>query len=388
MPLPRVITVDPTWSLSRVLHAVLDVTERSVLQVDVPDSASALQELAAGCNLMLLSFQVDEKTKGFEVAARVCQKSPQTAVIVLGDMDDPEEFDEMTATESPYVYLRRPVDPQRFLRVVQMGLDGGDIKTAAYGQVDSKPVAVDMGPVPSIDVNATTSVIDKLLIDIGAMAIILGTRTGDVLVERGAVGYLNREKLAAVLANAMLNSIDMKDFVGGQLSAVLFFDGDEYDIFVMSVGLHHFLTLVFEGDNGARQFGGVMRYGRKAVEELIGKLGANAFIIQKATPVTPPPTEQRRARPAASKSATLSGDTQPLERAALDQIAPREPEPEVQADPIKASEDELAKLLSGDLGASTDDLFDLDSMEQMVNENLQNQKGRLGYDEAKKIGLF
>jgi len=388
MPLPRVITVDPTWSLSRVLHAVLDVTERSVLQVDVPDSASALQELAAGCDLMLLSFQVDEKTKGFEVAARVYQKSPQTAVIVLGDIDDPEEFDEMTAGESPYVYLRRPVDPQRFLRVVQAGLDGGDIKTAAYGQADAKPAAADMGPVPAIDVNATTSVIDKLLIDIGAMAIILGTRTGDVLVERGAVGYLNREKLAAVLANAMLNSIDMKDFVGGQLSAVLFFDGDEYDIFVMSVGLHHFLTLVFEGDNGARQFGGVMRYGRKAVEELIGKLGANAFIIQKATPAPPPPTEQRRARPAASKSVALSEDTQPLERAALDQIAPREPEPEVQADPINASEDELAKLLAGDLGASADDLFDLDSMEQLVNENLQNQKGRLGYDEAKKIGLF
>lgn len=388
MPLPRVITVDPTWSLSRVLHAVLDVTERSVLQVDVPDSASALQELTAGCDLMLLSFQVDEKTKGFEVAARVYQKSPQTAVIVLGDLDDPDEFDEMTASESPYVYLRRPVDPQRFLRVVQAGLDGGDIKAAAYGQASGKPAAVDMGPVPAIDVNATTSVIDKLLIDIGAMAIILGTRTGDVLVERGAVGYLNREKLAAVLANAMLNSIDMKDFVGGQLSAVLFFDGDEYDIFVMSVGLHHFLTLVFEGDNGARQFGGVMRYGRKAVEELIGKLGANAFIIQMATPATPPSTEQRRARPAASKSAALSEDTQPLERAALDQIAPREPEPEVQADPIKASEDELAKLLSGDLGVSGDDLFDLDSMEQLVNENLQNQKGRLGYDEAKKIGLF
>ncbi len=387
MPLPRVITVDPTWSLSRILQAVLDVTERSVLQVDVPDSVSALQELAAGCDLMLLSFQVDEHTKGFEVASRVYQKSPRTAVIVLGDVDDPEEFDEMTASESPYVYLRRPVDPQRFLRVVQAGLDGGDIKAAAYGQVDIKPAAVDMGPVPAIDVNATTSVIDKLLIDIGAMAIILGTRTGEVLVERGAVGYLNREKLAAVLANAMLNSIDMKDFVGGQLSAMLFFDGDEYDIFVMSVGLHHFLTLVFEGDTGARQFGGVMRYGRKAVEELIGKLGANAFIIQKVTPATPP-TEQRRARPAVAKSMAFSEDTQPLERAALDQIAPREPEPEVQADPIKASEDELAKLLAGDLNISADDLFDPDTLEQLVNENLQNQKGRLGYDEAKKIGLF
>lgn len=388
MPLPRVITVDPTWSLSRVLHAVLDVTERSVLQVDVPDSAAALQELTAGCNLMLLSFQVDENTKGFELASRVRMKSPDTAVIVLGDVDDPEEFDEMTASESPFVYLRRPVDPQRFLRVVQAGLEGGDVKAAAYGQADAKPVAVDMGPVPPIDVRAATSVIDKLLIDVGAMAIILGTRAGEVLVERGAVGYLNREKLSAVLANAMLNSIDMKDFVGGQLSAVLFFDGADYDIFVMSVGLHHFLTVVFDGESGTRQFGGVMRYGRKAAEELIAKLGANAFIVQKATPAPPPVTEQRRARPTTAKSATLSDDTQPLERAALDQIAPSEPEPAPQADPIKASEDELAKLLSGDLGAAGDDLFDLDSMEQLVNENLQNQKGRLGYDEAKKIGLF
>lgn len=388
MPLPRVITVDPTWSLSRVLHAVLDVTERSVLQVDVPDSAAALQELTAGCNLMLLSFQVDENTKGFELASRVRMKSPDTAVIVLGDVDDPEEFDEMTAGESPFVYLRRPVDPQRFLRVVQVGLEGGDVKAAAYGQSDAKPLAIDMGPVPHIDVRASTGVIDKLLIDVGAMAIILGTRAGEVLVERGAVGYLNREKLSAVLANAMLSSIDMKDFVGGQLSAVLFFDGADYDIFVMSVGLHHFLTVVFDGESGTRQFGGVMRYGRKAAEELIAKLGANAFIVQKATPTPPPATEQRRARPTASKSAALSDDTQPLERASLDPIAPSEAEPAPQADPIQASEDELAKLLSGDLGGAGDDLFDLDSMEQMVNENLQNQKGRLGYDEAKKIGLF
>lgn len=386
MPLPRVITVDPTWSISRVLHAVLDITERSALQVDVPDSAAALQELSAGCNLMLLAFQVDDETRGFEVASRVHQKSPETAVVVLGDLDDPEEFDEETAGESPFVYLRRPIEPQRFLRVVQAGLDGRDIKAAAYGAAESRGVAVDMGPVPHMDLKNAAKVIEKLLIDVGAMAIVMASRTGEVLLERGAVGYLNREKLATVLATTMLSSIDVKDFVGGQVFTMQFFDGADYDMFVMSVGLHHFLTLVFEGETGARQFGVVMRFGRKVVEELIATLGANAFLIE-APVAAAPPADARRARPAAAKATATHEDILPLERAVLEEAAPVAPEPVVQAEPIEASEDELAKLLSGD-ASLTDDLFDLDTLEQLVNENMQNQKGRLGYDEAKKIGLF
>lgn len=387
MSLPRIITVDPTWSISRILNAVLDLTERTALQVDVPDGANALRELKAGCNLMLMSFQVDEGTKGWELAARVHKQSPDTAIIVLGDLDDPEEFDEETMMESPYVYLRRPVDPQRFLRVISAGMDGGDVKAAM--STSSAPVAhQSMGSVPAIDLGAAQNIMERLLIDVGAMALILATRTGEVLIERGAVGYINRERLANALTPSLLTSIDVKDLVGGQLYTIQFFDGDEYDLFVMSVGLHHFLCAVFDGQSGSRQFGNVNRYGRRAVEDLIALIGANAFFIER---VAAPQPEQRRTR-TIPKVTEKDEEALPLERAVLGETAPAAPEPVPTLEPISADIDELAALLSGDLGdlkaENADDLFDIDSMEQLVNENLQNQKGKLGWEDAKKIGLF
>ncbi|HRL12539.1 MAG TPA: hypothetical protein PKX07_11715, partial [Aggregatilineales bacterium] len=84
---------------------------------------------------------------------------------------------------------------------------------------------------------------------------------------------------------------------------------------------------------------------------------------------------------------------QALQRSILGEDAPPPPapapEPAVAAEPIAADVDELAALFSGDLKADgADDFFDLDSLEEMVNQNMQNQKGKLGWDEAKKIGLF
>lgn len=396
MSVPRVITVDPTGSVARILHAVLDLSGRTVLQVNVPDAASALREMAAGCSLMLMAFRIDGATRGFELAARVYKQSPETAVIVLGESGDPDEFDEETLRESPYVYLRRPVDPQKFLRVINAGLDGGSLKSALSvppaGAAASVPGAA-LGSVPVVDLAAAQSIIDRLLIDIGAMALILATRAGEVLIERGAVGYVNREKLASALTPALLTSIDVKDLVGGQLYTLQFYDGDQYDLFVMSVGLHHFLCAVFDGQSGSRQFGVVNRFGRRAVEDIVALIGVGAFTIDKTAAPRPAAEPPRRTRPIPRLRET-GEELQALQRSILGEDAPPPapaplPEPAVAAEPIAAGVDELAALFSGDFKADgADDLFDLDSLEEMVNKNMQNQKGKLGWDEAKKIGLF
>lgn len=389
MSLPRVITVDPTWTISRIMRAAFELTDTSAVQVDVSDSAQALQELSAGgCQLMLVAFEVDEATKGFELAARVARQSPDTAVIVLGDVDDPDEFDDETAAESPFVYLRRPVDAQRFLRVMNAGLRGGDLKAALNAPVTSgADHPYQSADVPRLEPSAARPITERLLVDVGAMAIVLANRQGEVVVESGATGYLNRERLTATLTPAMLNSIDMRDIVGGQLFTLQFYDGDDFDLFVLSVGLHHFLSIIFDGQSGSRQFGAVNRFGRKAVEDLIALIGANAFFIQR-TEATPA-TESRR-RAARPTTRTDEIDALPLERAMLDEpAAAPTPEPEIRLEPIAADADELADLLSGDFSADLDaDLFNLDEIEEIANQNQLSQKGKLGWDDAKKIGLF
>jgi hypothetical protein len=338
-----------------MIRSALDLVDRPATQVDVTSSDQALQELSWGCNLIVMAFEINENTKGFELAARVKRDSPDTAVIVLGDYDDPDEFDEETAAESPFVYLTRPLDPHRFLRVLLTGLDGGDMNAAlASGGGAALHAPNAMGPVPPLDTDKAQETIDTLLIDVGAMAVILANRTGEVLIESGAVGYLNREQLTSALTPAVMTGIDVKDLVGGQLYTVQFFDGDDFDVFVLSVGLHHFLCAVFDGSSGSRQFGVVNRFGRRAVEDLIALIGANAFFIQA------PAVQEEAPRPAKRSARQKDEEATPLAPAEFGDESSAEPELEpLQLDPIEADEDELAKLFdAGDEEGDWDSMFD------------------------------
>lgn len=386
MSLPRIITVDPTRTVSTVIRSALDLVERSVTQVDVLTNEQAMQELSYGCSLIVMAFEIDDDTKGFELAARVKRDSPDTSVIVMGDFDDPDEFDEETAAESPFVYLSRPIDPHRFLRVLIAGLDGEDMKAALTTSTGSQTHSPNtMGPVPALDINKAQETIDTLLIDVGAMAIILANRTGDLLIESGAVGYLNREQLTQALVPAVLTGIDVKDMVGGQLYTVQFFDGDDFDVFVLSVGLHHFLCAVFDGQSGSRQFGVVNRYGRRAVEDLIALIGANAFFVQSV-----PVEEQPRK---ASKRAAKQKEEEvvPLAPAEFGDVTDTEEAEALQLDPIEADEDELAQLFS-DGGEGEDDwdsMFDEDELSDIANQQSQNlTKGKLDWDDAMRSGAL
>lgn len=385
MPLPRIITVDPSLSLSRVVRTAIDLLERPIIQVDVPNSAEALEELSRGCTLLVTSFEIDPNTKGFEFALQVKQRSPETSVLILGDEDDPEEMDEETAAESPFVYLCRPVDVHKLLRVLEAGIGGHDIKAALVApSAGVARATTDLGPVPSLSIEAAQQIVDRLLIDLGAMAILLATRTSEVLLERGAVGYLNREKLASSLTPAALSGIEVKELVGGQMSTIQFFDGDDFDVFMLSVGLHHFLCAVFDGQIGSRQFGVVTRFGKRAVEDLIALIGASAFIVQpsvRSQEERKPSTKARGQKQAEAEEEVI------LEPTRFDLDIPRaEPEP-LHFDPIEVGEDDLAKMLAGsdDFG-SGEDLFDIDSLDkEMAN---QSAKGKLDWDQAMEIGLL
>jgi hypothetical protein len=384
MSLPRIITVDPEGNLSRIIHAAVSLLDRPVIQVDCPSSSQALQEIKAGCTLILTTFEIDDAMKGFELAARVKRELPDAAVIVLGEEDDPEEFDDETAAESPFIYLRQPLDVQRFMTLLTAGLEGRDLNTIRAASPMQAAAVVDYGPVPGIDTRAAQAILDPLLIDLGAMALILATRTGELLLECGAVGYLNREELTQVLLPAVHSGINIRGLVGGNMYAVQFFDGEEYDVFLLSVGLHHFLCAVFDGQVGQRQFGGVNRFGRRAVEDLLGLIGANAFFIQP-----PARTEEEVTRRSKKKATRTEEDEVPLVRAELEISTPA-PEPAVMLEPIEADLDDLSELFSdaAAVAGDADDLFNIDEIEELVNNAQKNARGKLDWDQAAEIGII
>jgi CheY-like chemotaxis protein len=390
MAVSRIITVDPNWNIAHIVRTALNLLDRSAIQVDVPGSTEALEELERGCRLLIANYSIDENMRGFELAMRIKQNSPDTAVIILGDVDDPPEFDAETAHDSPYAYLCRPLDVQKFLRVLVAGLDQTEMHEALFPSAMEAPVInTEMGPIPSIDINAAQKIMDQMQYDLGAQTLLLASRDGNVLLERGSVGLINREKLAHTMIPAVLTNIEAREVLGGQTSAIQFFDGENYDVFVLTVGLHHFLCAIFDGQQGSRQFGSVTRFGRRAVEDLIALIGAGAFFMQPK----PKPIDER-SQTARKRAARLRETSEvefvELERAEIPQMpvaAQPEPEP-LQLDPIP--ELNLDDLFGGNVDNTldADSLFDLDSLEQLANENAQHVKGKLDWDRAREIGIL
>ena len=384
--MPRIITVDPTGAISRIVRSAIDLLDLSITQVDVPNGTDALEELARHADLVVSSFEPDENMKGFEFALRVKQKSQETGVLILGDIDDPDDLDEETAADSPFVYLSRPVDIHQFLRVFMAGLESHEaMNEALHASVSGGGggiTTVDMGPVPEIDLNAVQGIVDSLLTDLGAMAIMLVTRTGETLMERGAVGYIDREQLASAMAPVMQSNIDVSDLVGGQVATVQLYDGDEYDIFVLSVGLHHFVCVMFDGQMGAKQFGMVIRFGRRAVEDMIALIGADAFII--SPPVKPEPA--RRSQPA-KKQEPEPEEPIELARAEItieEEAAPEPVEAAPQLDPIENLD---ADALFSDDFELEGDLFDLENLEDLSAAGDQSGS-TLDWDQAVGLGII
>lgn len=377
--LPRVITVDPTLTLQRIVRGAVDLLNRPIIQVEAPSGAIALEELkSSGAALVITAWELYDDMQGPELALRVKQTSPDTAVLILAQEDDPE-LDEETLAESPFIYLRRPVNVQQFLRVLVAGLDHENVFEAMKDvQQVVAAAALDHGPLPSIDIQNARTIIKRMLVDVGAMAILLAARTGEVLLEDGAPGYLDREQLTTALLPMVTTTIEMSTLVGGQAQAIQFFDGEEKDVFVFSVGLHHFLCAIFDGQAGGRQFGVVNRYGRQAVQDLIALLGASAFIIQKQ--VAPVVEQPRPSRKKATQEAEVLEAV--LERPSVDM-----PEPErVTLDPIQNLDMSIFDQLADLDTSAADDLFDMDKLADMVNKG--SGRKELSFDDAIELGVL
>ena len=355
-----------------------------MIKVDVRDAETALAEMQrGGGQLLVTSLRLHGARNGIDFAVSVRQAFADVAVLVLGDVDDPIEQDADLQATVPFAYLHRPVEGAQFIRVLAQGL--GKEVPAVRGSSAAQPEAeTDFGVIPPLDMKVAERVVNTLLVDVGAMAIVVANRAGDVLLERGAVGYLNREQLASALLPMVKTNIDMGRLVGGQPAALQFYDGDTYDVFVLSIGFHHFMCLVFDGQVGSRQFGAVNRFGRRAAEDLIALLGINAFALAPAkAPATPEPVAPAAEAPLAEPIIERAKAWVQVEHELLPEPEPIRLEPVENFDLNLFDDMQLGEL---DLSAA-DDLFNPETLAEIANET-RRERGPLTYDEARELGII
>jgi hypothetical protein len=395
MPSPRIITVDPTGTLAHVVRVALDLIDRSVVQIDVSSGTDAIDELKrGGITLLITAVELDIDMKGIILAIRSCTEF-KTPAIVIADVDD-MEMDEETINESPFIYLQRPVDIPTFARVLMAGLMGEDLKTAVAApaaEAVATALEIDYGPVPTMDTNQARKLIDRLMIDLGAQAVAISARTGEVIVKVG-VSAINIDNFSRALIPQLKTNLDVKELVGGgQATSMQFFDGVEFDVFVLSVGVHHFMSITYKGSDGDKQLAQVRRWGRKCVEDVIALLGAHAWIMTKGEPAaaTHKDTQEiprRKPKRAQSYEPEFVPDI-PLAKADLG-IAKKEEAvaeaPKPMFDPI--AEFDIDKLLSAAPSDNADDLFSMDNLEKLAQDSAPKKKGGLSWEEAQDIGVI
>lgn len=394
-PLPRILTVDPSGSISHQVRSAYDLLDRPVIQIDVPTGGAALEELQRmPCDAVIAAWVSDEKIPGWQLAAEIKQISPKTNVVLVADFSDPD-LDDETIETSPFVYFRRPMQADAFLRVLDAISTGDDPFEAQKPPVmAARPAAnngaPDFGPVPSINLNNAAGVLDMLLADLNALAILLSTRSGEVLLERGTIGEIDRHDLTSSLLPAVVSSLNLRETVGGNIATLQFYDGQDFDVYVVTVGLHHFMCILFDGDKGSRALGAVSRFGRRTAEDLIALIGAEAWLMIRPDMMEErrqPPAQPRRRIPPTTPLPPLEDDMPELAPSNLKTFTQEAEAVEPDEPKVEAIDDLDFDILFSVSVDGGDDLFDdFDALAELARD--EGRKGTLNADQARELGLL
>lgn len=364
----RLVVVDPRHEIARIVRGAMALLARQYVLVEVPGAADGLSEVErAPADLLVTAASLDDGADGVDLAVEIARVSLATPVIVLAEQGDPQP-DLARLEQVPFQYFVRPV-AEPFLRALRGALDGLPADSATAPGLAEIALHSD---VPPVDLKTLRAIMLSLMHDVGAMGVILADRLGRVLIDEGATGYLDRERLVGLLAPSFGRTGDMGALVGGRAWAMQYYDGERIDLYALSLGLHYFLCLLFEGSNRAAM-GAVAVYGRRAADQMIDRMGAAAYALPVATRATPqgelPHTPAHEALPARQPS-TGSGNAATLE--AL---------PETVFDPDALFTQPVDEQLA-------DSLFDPETLGRMADGFGPDEASQVDIDAARNLGLW
>jgi DNA-binding response OmpR family regulator len=268
---PRIIIAEEDNGIAQLVRASLEMLGRRPRIIETQTSDDAWDEIHLRTPDLLITAQaLPGKLNGPALALEAKKQIAALPVIVLGQPTDPEPTDEDLST-MPFQYLRRPLVPEIFIRELRAALDGPEAAMAEETPVDM------LGPVPQIDSDKLKNHCRKLMVDVGAMSYILADRNGKVLAYDGMAGYVDRDLMAAAIGPSIGATARLLSILGDHPRTLKYYDGDKFDVFCLAIGIHYFLSLVFDGQSGNRALGNVARFGRTTVDEILGIIGESAF---------------------------------------------------------------------------------------------------------------
>jgi CheY-like chemotaxis protein len=375
---PRIVIVDSTYDVARIVRGALTLLSRQHILIEAPTAEDALEEVKhSSIDLAVTAYQIPGKMHGIDLAHQICHESLGTPVIILAEDGDPQ-IDPAALAEAPFQYFVRPV-AEPFLRGLRIALDG---EAAVQIEETQSVPGIELGAVPPIDLSELRGIIGSLVRDVGAMGAVLADRTGRILFETGAIGYIDRETLSAILGPSFAHSAEISPLIGGDAWAMQYYDGERLDVFGLALGIHYFMCLIFEGSNRGA-FGAVTMFGRRAADQIIEIIGEAAYAAKKPEPLPLPKEEEKEP---ISELAAPAPPEKAEEMAAFEALFDTQPG-ELVLEPMTDFDPEALFGQSVDEGLA-DSLFDPDALGDLAASIAASEGERVGYDEAIDMGIL
>jgi CheY-like chemotaxis protein len=363
MAAKRILLVDDQRDITRMLRVALDALGRGYVIVDAPSGEEALLEVGrGGIDLLITDFRLPG-INGLEVIKRLHKTNPESKVIVISGMSDPDAQAE--AKRLGAAFFAKPLSLDTFLASVQDAL--GEKPEAP------KPSATTAQAQPGVADRIST-----LRRDLGASAVFLVDLDGKIVVRAGDVTGLDMDAVLNHLMTAFSASLKLCKLLGGFIPTnVQFFDGDAFDIYGANIGQYFALVIIFDGDRGAGQMGPVMRYGRQCADDLL-----NSLVTMGATNE---PSLKSVAAASSAQAATPQTSAIPVTPKPRTAPLPEAPPP-APAKPLTEKElkalDEAAKKVDSKQAAS---FWDEASIETEASDV---RSDALSFEQAEKLGLI
>ncbi|MCQ3932105.1 MAG: hypothetical protein DPW16_16765 [Chloroflexi bacterium] len=369
----RIMVIDTRAHLSDLVRAAMSMLGRRYAIYEVPSAESALDEIArVEFDLVVAAFTLDGTMNGLEFAKRAIRERAGVAIVIVATENDPM-IDADQLEELPIQFMHYPPG-EKFVRALRVGLDGADVVEASEGIVE-----VDLGPIPTLDVDKARAILLNTMREVGAIGGLIADRTGRVVVDE-RTGYIDKSLIAGILGPTFAQAPKIAPQIGGQGWSLKFYDGNRYDLFALSLGYHYFAAFLFD-DNKSGVFGAMTRFGRLGADAIIKLLGDSAWTFEQPAPV-PVPTSPTAPRPG---SRPPKHATQPLPKL---EVTPTTPA--IVDEPILEPVGELdLDLLFGQSTpdeVSFDDLFGNDQPADLDLGNIHGDK--MSFEEAQNMGLL
>jgi len=345
----RILIVEDDREISYMLRAAVRLLDSNFEVVDMPSAEEAMLEAQRGGFDLVIADVRLPGINGLEMMRRLRRSRPEAQVIVITGTSTPDIGAQARALNAVALF-EKPINMDELIAAVLQAL--GQAQRGRSG------AAVPLPMMPNL-----AERLGDLRRDLGCLAVYLGDLDGHVVARAGDVASFDIDQLLSHAEVAFSASLQASRLLGGLVSQnIFFFDGDEYDVYLVNVGQTYMLVMLFSGDIGARQMGQVLRYGRQCADDMLNAI-ADLLYSQSAGDAGP------ASQPAQTPAAAPAPAGKPA------------PAPE----PLPALHDEKLDAAARELDQQDLDAFWTDAATQV--KAVESSGNALSFEQARKLGL-